>query len=168
MWNFVREEEQAICYLLSSWRWKLLSIKNPFHVLFVDLVKAYDSVSKNGLWALFRKKGIPPRMRSKTRTTTPGKRPGSVRRAIYRRSFLWTQAWVKGVVLLPFSLIFFSLGCLKPGARSREEGYNGSHALMGLSFTGKILISTQSGNREMWKNWGMQTMRHSSRLRWKI
>ena len=36
--------------------------KHPFHVLFVDLVKAYDSVSRAGLWAVLRKKGVPPKM----------------------------------------------------------------------------------------------------------
>ena len=35
---------------------------HPFHVLFVDLVKAYDSVSRAGLWTVLQKKGIPPRM----------------------------------------------------------------------------------------------------------
>ena len=36
--------------------------KPPFHVLFVDLVKAYDSVSRAGLWAALRKKGVPCKM----------------------------------------------------------------------------------------------------------
>ena len=36
--------------------------KHPFHVLFVDLVKAYDSVARVGLWSVLRKKGVPPRM----------------------------------------------------------------------------------------------------------
>ena len=36
---------------------------HPFHVLFIDLVKAYDSVSRAGLWAILRKKGVPPRLR---------------------------------------------------------------------------------------------------------
>ena len=36
--------------------------RHPFHVLFVDLVKAYDSVSRTGLWEILRKKGVPWRM----------------------------------------------------------------------------------------------------------
>ena len=30
--------------------------KHPFHVLFVDLVEAYDSVSRAGLWEVLRRK----------------------------------------------------------------------------------------------------------------
>ena len=36
--------------------------KHPFHVLFVDLVKAYDSVSRAGLWEVLRRKGIPRKL----------------------------------------------------------------------------------------------------------
>ena len=36
--------------------------KHPFHVLFVDLVKAYDSVARAGVWAVLRRKGVPPRL----------------------------------------------------------------------------------------------------------
>ena len=32
---------------------------HPFYVLFVDLVKAYDSVSRAGVWTILRKKGVP-------------------------------------------------------------------------------------------------------------
>ena len=31
----------------------------PTFWLFVDLVKAYDSVSRNGLWAVLKAKGVP-------------------------------------------------------------------------------------------------------------
>lgn len=37
---------------------------HPFHVLFIDLVKAFDSVSRSGLWCILRKKGVPPRFLS--------------------------------------------------------------------------------------------------------
>ena len=36
--------------------------KHPFHVLFVDLVKAYDSVARAGVWAVLKRKGVPPRI----------------------------------------------------------------------------------------------------------
>ena len=37
--------------------------QHPFHVLFIDLVKAYDSVSRAGLWAILKKKGVLSRLR---------------------------------------------------------------------------------------------------------
>ena len=42
--------------------------RHPFHVLFVDLVKAYDSVSRVGLWEILQKKGVPPKMLSLIRS----------------------------------------------------------------------------------------------------
>eukprot|EP00957_Ditylum_brightwellii_P180965 13786849-Ditylum_brightwellii.AAC.1 len=34
----------------------------PTHVLFVDLVKVFDSVNHDFLWRVIRKYGIPPKM----------------------------------------------------------------------------------------------------------
>ena len=48
--------------------------KHPFHVLFIDLVKAYDSVSRAGLWAVLKKKGVPSRLRALIRQFYTDKR----------------------------------------------------------------------------------------------
>ena len=42
--------------------------KIPLYVLFVDLMKAYDSVSRVGLWQLLAQKGVPARMVNLIRT----------------------------------------------------------------------------------------------------
>lgn len=48
--------------------------KHPFHVLFVDLVKAYDSVARAGVWAVLRRKGVPPRLIGLIQAYYSGKR----------------------------------------------------------------------------------------------
>ena len=45
----------------------------PLYVLFVDLMKAYDSVSRTGLWAVLKRKGVPDHMIALIRRFYEGK-----------------------------------------------------------------------------------------------
>ena len=46
---------------------------HPFYVLFVDLVKAYDSVSRAGVWTILRKKGVPAKFVELVKDYSSGK-----------------------------------------------------------------------------------------------
>ena len=81
--------------------------KHPFHVLFVDLVKAYDSVSRAGLWEVLPRKGIPRKLVRIIQAYYSGKKAQISVEGAFRRTLIWLLVWGRGVVLRLCCLTFF-------------------------------------------------------------
>ena len=132
--------------------------KHPFHVLFVDLVKAYDSVSRAGLWAVLRKKGVPPRLLRLIQMYYTGKSARVCVEGNLSDSFDLSTGLGQGCCLAPLLFNIFCLQFLKHGRRSLEVELSGSRELTGHFYIGIPMKSIQPGSRLRLRSWVMLMM----------
>ena len=81
--------------------------KLPLYVLFVDLMKAYDSVSRAGLWAILRANGVPEQLIGLIRGFYDGKRAEVAVEGTVSESFDLCTGLGQGCCLSP--LLFASM-----------------------------------------------------------
>ena len=78
------------------------------YFLFVDLTKAFDTVSRPGLWSIWSKLGCPPKFTSMVRSLHDGRMPRVTENADVSDPFPVTNGVKQGCALAPtlFSLLF--------------------------------------------------------------
>ena len=87
---------------------KCLEQRQDLHLLFIDLTKAFDTVSRPGLWAILSKLGCPPKFVQITRSLHEGMMARVIETGDISEPFQVTNGVKQGCVLAPtlFSLLF--------------------------------------------------------------
>ena len=104
---------------------------HPLFVVFVDLVTAYDSVVRSGLWKVLLIKGVPPNVVALPNACTKTNRFVSLQRVTLRIRLVSKLGWAKAAALPHFCLIFSSLQCSNSGEEWREGVCVGEPGSMG-------------------------------------
>ena len=96
-------------------------------LLFIDLTKAFDTVSRPGLWSIMSKLGCPPKFISMVRSLHNGMMARVIENGDVSSPFPVTNGVKQGCVLAPtlFSLLFAEMlsAALRPATELRSASF---------------------------------------------